>query len=71
MSIIVVSILALLLLGVLLFLHRRNKQLDAARNALKSSNAQLSALNTQLSAQKDELSTLNGQLSMVNNPKTP
>ena len=65
-SVVVVSILALLLLGVLLFLHRRNKQLDAARNALKSSNAQLSALNTQLSAQKDELSTLNGQLSMVN-----
>ena len=65
-SVVMVSILALLLLGVLLFLHRRNKQLDAARNALKSSNAQLSALNTQLSAQKDELSTLNGQLSMVN-----
>ena len=65
-SVVVVSILALLLLGVLLFLHRRNKQLDAARNALKSSNAQLSALNAQLSAQKDELSTLNGQLSMVN-----
>jgi hypothetical protein len=65
-SVVVVSILALLLLGVLLFLHRRNKQLDAARKALKSSNAQLSALNTQLSAQKDELSTLNGQLSMVN-----
>ena len=65
-SVVVVSILALLLFGVLLFLHRRNKQLDAARNALKSSNAQLSALNSQLSTQKDELSTLNSQLSTLN-----
>ena len=66
MSIIVVSILALWLLGVLLFLHRRNRQLDAARNELKVSNEQLSTLNTQLSTQKEELSQLNAQLSTLN-----
>ena len=66
MSITVVSILALLLLGVLLFLHRRNRQLDTARNELKASNAQLSTLNSQLSKQKEELSQLNSQLSTVN-----
>jgi sulfur relay (sulfurtransferase) DsrF/TusC family protein len=66
MSITVVSILALLLLGVLLFLHRRNRQLDTARNELKASNAQLSTLNSQLSKQKEELSQLNSQLSTLN-----
>jgi hypothetical protein len=66
MSITVVSILALLLLGVLLFLHRRNRQLDTARNELKASNAQLSALNSQLSTQKEELSSLNSKLSILN-----
>ena len=66
MSIVVVSILALLLLGVLFFLHRRNLQLDTARNELKASNLQLSTLNTQLSAQKEELSQLNAQLSTLN-----
>ena len=66
LSIIVVSILALWLLGVLLFLHRRNRQLDAARNELKVSNEQLSTLNTQLSTQKEELSQLNAQLSTLN-----
>jgi hypothetical protein len=66
LSIIVVSILALWLLGVLLFLHRRNRQLDTARNELKVSNEQLSTLNAQLSTQKEELSTLNAQLSTLN-----
>ena len=37
MSIIVVSILALLVLSALFFVHRRNQQLDSARNALKTS----------------------------------
>jgi chromosome segregation ATPase len=55
-----------LLLGVLLFLHRRNRQLDTARNELKVSNEQLSTLNAQLSTQKEELSTLNAQLSTLN-----
>ena len=61
-----ISVLALLLLGALFFVHRRNKQIAAARNALKTSNDQLSILNTQLSAQKDQLSTLNAQLSTLN-----
>ena len=62
----VISVLALLFLGALFFVHRRNTQLHAARNDLKASNAQLSTLNSQLSVQKDELAALNGQLSMVN-----
>ena len=57
-----ISILALLLLGLLLFLHRRNQQLAAARNALRDSNQELGAANTQLAAQRDELSALNKQL---------
>ena len=48
MSIIVVSILALLVLAALFFVHRRNKQLASARNALTESNAQLSTVNSQL-----------------------
>ena len=66
----VISILALLLLGALFFVHRRNTQLHAARNDLKASNAQLSTLNTQLSTQKDELATLNAQLSTLNSQLT-
>ena len=66
MSIVVVSILALLLLGALFFVHRRNKQLNTARWELKASNDQLSSLNAQLSMQKEELSTLNAQLSALN-----
>lgn len=57
-----ISILALLLLGLLVFLHYRNKQLATARNALHNSNSQLSALNAQLS-------TLNTQLSESNRVK--
>ena len=66
MSIIVVSILALLLLGLLLFLHRRNRQLDAARSELKQSNDELASANGQLSSLNSLLSTLNAQLSTVN-----
>jgi hypothetical protein len=65
-SVVVVSILAVLLLGVLFFLHRRNKQLDAARNALKASNSQLSTANAQLSTANSQLSDLNSQLSVLN-----
>ena len=61
-----ISILALLVLGALLFVHRRNKQLAAARNALKTSNDELAAANQRLAAQTDELSALNAQLSTVN-----
>ena len=61
-----VSVLALLLLGVLFFLHRRNKQLAMARNALKESNDELATANGQLAEQTQELSTLNAQLSTLN-----
>ena len=65
-----ISVLALLLLGALFFVHRRNKQLAAARNALKSSNSQLSVVNSQLLLQKDELAALNSQLSILNSQLT-
>ena len=61
-----ISILALLLLVALLFVHRRNKQLDTARNALKTSNDELASANRQLATQTDELSELNTQLSTLN-----
>ena len=65
-ALVVISVMTLLLLGVLLFLHRRNRQLRSARNALKESNDELATANSQLAAQTQELSTLNGQLSIVN-----
>ena len=70
MSIIVVSILALLVLAALFFVHRRNQQLASARNALKASNDELASANSLLATQKDELAALNGQLSMVNGQLT-
>ena len=66
----VISIMALLLLGALFFVYRRNTQLHAARNDLKASNDELASVNSLLASQKDELATLNGQLSMVNNQLT-
>ena len=65
-SIVVVSVLALLIMGALYFLHRRNRQLDAARQALKNSNDELATANRQLASQTDELSALNTQLSALN-----
>ena len=65
-ALVVISVLALLLLGVLLFLHRRNRQLDTARHALHESNAQLSTANSQLSTLNSQLSTVNAQLSTLN-----
>jgi DNA-binding CsgD family transcriptional regulator/type II secretory pathway pseudopilin PulG len=72
-TIALISILALLLLGLLFFLHRRNKQLSAARNALRgsnkelaSANRQLAMANSQLATQTDELTELNTQLSEKN-----
>ena len=70
MSIVAVSILALLLLGVLLFLHRRNHQLGIARNDLKNSNDELAEANRRLATQTEELSTLNRQLSTLNSQLT-
>ena len=65
-ALVVISVLALLLLGVLLFLHRRNRQLDTARHALHESNAQLSTANAQLSTLNSQLSTVNAKLSTLN-----
>ena len=66
MTLIIISLLALLLLGLLLFLHRRNRQLVTARQALKASNDELATANSQLAEQTKELSTLNAQLSTLN-----
>ena len=65
-----ISILALLLLGALFFVHRRNMQLHAARNDLKTSNDELASANSLLASQKDELATLNSQLSTLNSQLT-
>ena len=66
MALIAISVLALLLLGVLFFLHRRNRQLNAARQALKESNDELATANKQLADQTKELSALNAELSTLN-----
>ena len=75
-SVIVVSILAVMLLGLLFFLHRRNKQLDVARQAVSDSNKKLAGLNeelkstnAQLSDKNDEFALLNSQLSESNRVK--
>ena len=65
-TIALISVLALLLLGLLLFLHRRNKQLATARNALHQTNSQLEEKNSQFSILNAQLSTVNSQLSTVN-----
>ena len=65
-SIVIVSILALLLVGVLFFLHRRNRQLDAARKDLKTSNNELATANAHLASQTQELSEKNRQFAILN-----
>ena len=66
LAVALVSILALLLLGVLFFLHRRNKQLATARNALHQTNSQLAALNEELKTANEKLSEKNAQFSVLN-----
>ena len=65
-ALVIISVLLLCILGFLLFLHRRNKQLATARNALKESNDELASVNAQLSSVNAELSSVNAQLSTVN-----
>ena len=65
-----ISVLLLLLLGVLFFLHRRNRQLNIARMELKSKNTELHTANQQMAEQTEELSTLNSQLSTLNFDQT-
>ena len=69
LGLIVLALFALALLGSLLFLHRRNKQLTVARRALHDSNEQLAALNDELKATNSQLSTLNTQLAEANQVK--
>ena len=64
--IILMSILALLLLGMLFFLRRRNRQLADARNALRESNSQLAALNGELKDANDQLVEKNAQAAVLN-----
>ena len=66
LALVAASLLALLLLAALFFVHRRNKQLHTARNALATSNDELASANSLLATQKDELAALNSQLSIVN-----
>ena len=66
LAVALVSILALLLLGVLFFLHRRNKQLATARNALHETNGQLATLNGELKSANEQLSEKNAQFSILN-----
>lgn len=69
LGLIILALFALALLGTLLFLHRRNKQLTVARRALNDSNEQLAALNDELKATNSQLSTLNSQLAEANQVK--
>ena len=69
LGLIILALFALALLGSLLFLHRRNKQLTVARRALNDSNEQLAALNDELKATNSQLSTLNSQLAEANQVK--
>ncbi len=70
MTLAAISVLALLLLVALFLVHRRNKQLDTARNTLKTFNDELAEANSQLATQKDELAALNSQLSTLNSQLT-
>lgn len=65
-SVVVVSVLALLLIGVLFFLHRRNKQLALARNALHDTNDKLASLNEELQQSNNQLSATNEQFAVLN-----
>ena len=66
LTLVAISLLLLCLLGVLFFLHRRNRQLNIARMELKGKNTELYTVNQQLAEQTEELSTLNTQLSTLN-----
>lgn len=62
----VAIVLALFLLGLLLFLRHRNKQLNNARLQLHEANQQLVTNNAQLAEQADKLSTLNAEQTALN-----
>lgn len=71
-----ISILSLLLVIALVYVHRKRNQLAITRdhlalsnNKLQDTNAQLSSLNNQLSSLNSQLTTLNSQLSEANRVK--
>jgi len=61
-----ISVLALLLMGVLFFLRRRNRQLALARNALHDTNDKLASLNEELQQSNSQLSEANERFSVLN-----
>lgn len=61
-----ISILSLLLLAALAYVHRKRNQLAITRDHLAISNTQLQDSNTQLSSLNAQLSSLNSQLSTLN-----
>ena len=65
-SVVLVSILALLLVGALFFLRRQNRKLSTARNELHAINEKLAALNNELSEANQHLDDSNRQLLTVN-----
>lgn len=65
-TMVAISVLALLLLLLLIFLHRRNKLLNAARQQVHQANEQLRQSNAQLAQQANELSALNTQQKALN-----
>jgi DNA-binding CsgD family transcriptional regulator len=66
LGLIAISVLVVLLLCALFFLHRRNRQLDVAREALHDTNDKLAALNEELTSANEQLSASNGQLAILN-----
>ena len=65
----VVSVLALVLLGLYLYVRRKRRQLAAARNELKEANSELVSLNEQLSDKNQKLLNTNILLSDANRVK--
>ena len=61
-----VSLLALLMAGMYLYVSRKRRQLAIARNELKESNDQLAQRSQELSEANEHLKTLNSQLSTLN-----
>ena len=69
-GVVLLTLLALTLLGSLFFLHRRNKQLNSARQALNDTNSQLASLNDELTSANEQLSEKNAQFSLLNSQLT-
>ncbi|MBR4389475.1 MAG: transcriptional regulator [Prevotella sp.] len=66
LTIIGISILALLLLASLFYVNRQRKRLATAQRQQKKTNAMLAEANNQLSEKNDALSDVNGQLHALN-----